>query len=402
MKQSLIFGGDFSIPAPDPARLLDGVRPLLESADFRMVHLEEAYLSEQTETSTQYNLSSTLDCCSGLFDLVTLSGNHFRDFLDPGIRGTIDWCEKNGIAHAGGGLNETEARKPAFVEKNGVRIGVLAYNAVGGKQQMAHGEIGGSAPILFDRAYIPVNELSWDVQCTMKQENDIWSLQRPLHIDSDCMAFNYLNADSVLQYADEIASVRKECDILIVYIHKGYIHKQIKVDSWERLLSHIAVDNGADAVMASHSHIAHGIEIYKGKAIYHGLNNFVMYSPQLLPGYTGKIHGDAHNAEWIKNRVERFGFVPDPEYPTYPFHPDSVYCPVAKLVIEDGRVCEYRLILMKTEKNGIPYVYGNTETGEEILSFMKSISLEAGFSTIFQWDGDEVVLSQNKDPYQGL
>lgn len=394
MKQSLIFGGDFSIPAPDPAKYLEGVRPLLETADFRMVQLEEAYLNEPTGTSSEYYLNTTLDCCLGLLDLVTLSGNHFCDFEEPGIRGTIDWCEKNGVAHAGGGMTEAEARKPAFVEKDGVRVGVLAYNAVGGKQQMARGEQSGTAPILFERAYIPLDELPWEAQRTMRQEHDVWSLREPVHVDSDCMANNFLNADSVLQFAGEVAAAKEKCDVLLVYMHKGYVHRQITVDSWERLLSHIAIDNGADAVMGSHSHIAHGIEMYKGKAIYHGLNNFVMYTPQLMPGYSGKVSGNAHNEEWIKNRVKRFGFVPDPEYPTYPFHPDSLYCPVAKLVIENKHVAEYRLILMKTEKSGIPYVHGHDETGEEILSFMKDITQKAGFATAFKWDGGEVVLGE--------
>ena len=36
-----------------------------------------------------------------------------------------------------------------------------------------------------------------------------------------------------------------------------------------------AIEAGADVVSSSHSHILHGIEIYKGKTIFHGLNNFI-------------------------------------------------------------------------------------------------------------------------------
>ena len=74
-------------------------------------------------------------------------------------------------------------------------------------------------------------------------------------------------------HAEDVRAARTQCDVLLVYFHKGYVHRPVTVAAWERLLSHIAIDNGADAVMGSHSHIAHGVGVYKGKAIYHGLTH---------------------------------------------------------------------------------------------------------------------------------
>ena len=396
LRQTLIFGGDFSVPSCNPnlpaSKLIEGIEDMLVENDFRMFQLEEAYVNELVERSTEGNLTKTLDVLKDKVDLVTLSGNHFYDFKEDGVEGTIDWCERNGVAHAGGGHNIEDAKAPAYVEKDGTKIGVVAFNAIGGKQQFATKTRGGTNPILFHRAYIPEADLSWEAQTAAKQEFDNWSLKNSIHIDADCMGFNFINPSSVLDFAAQIREARKNCDILIVYMHKGYVHKQVIVDDWEILLSHIAIDNGADVVMASHSHIAHGIEMYKSKAIYHGLNNFVMYTPQLAPGFKGQIHGDAHNAEWVKQRVARFGFVPDPEYPTYPFHPDSIYCPVAKLIIEDKKIVEFRMILMVTEKSGIPYVHGQDEKGNSCFEFMQKITTEAGFDTKLIWDGDEVVI----------
>ena len=112
-------------------------------------------------------------------------------------------------------------------------------------------------------------------------------IKEPIHIDADCMGYNFVNPASILEFAEDVRKTKEQCDICIAYFHKGYVHKQVLVDDWERLISHIAIDSGADVVMASHSHIAHGVEFYKGKAIYHGLNNFVMYTPQLAPGFKG-------------------------------------------------------------------------------------------------------------------
>ena len=397
-RQTLLFGGDFSIPSSDPvltpAKLCEGVTELLDKADFRMFQLEEAYLKAPVGNSVEGNLVKSLDPVKNRVDLVTLSGNHFYDFKETGVQDTIAWCEENGIAHAGGGMNEAEARKPAFVEKGGVKVGVLAYNAVGGKQQFAGPDQAGTAPINFFRAFTPVESISWEKQREEKQEFDNWRFKEPMHFDADFMGENYVDPSALLRMAEEIQQAKAQCDILIVYFHKGYVHKPVLVNDWEKLYAHIAIDNGADAVMGSHSHVSHGFEIYKGKPIYHGLNNFVMYTPQMSPNFKGKVHGDAHNADWVKQRIARFGFVPDPEYPTYPFQPESIYCPVAKLIIEDGKVVSSRVVFLLTEKSGIPYVHGQGKVGQEIFDYFQRITTEAGLNVKLAWDGDEAVLTE--------
>ncbi len=397
-RQTLIFGGDFSTPSSDPAltpaKLCEGVYDLLDSADFRMFQLEEAYLKAPVGNSVEGNLVKSLDPIKNRVDLVTLSGNHFYDFKETGVQDTIAWCEENGIAHAGGGMNEAEARKPAFVEKGGVKVGVLAYNAVGGKQQFAGPDQAGTAPINFSRAFTPVESLSWEKQREEKHEFDNWRYKEPMHIDADFMGENYVDPSALIKMAEEVRKTKAQCDILIVYFHKGYVHKPVLVNDWEKLYSYIAIDNGADAVMGSHSHVSHGFELYKGKPIYHGLNNFVMYTPQMSPNFKGKVHGDSHNAEWVKQRIARFGFVPDPEYPTYPFQPESIYCPVAKLIIEDGKVVSSRVVFMLTEKSGIPYVHGQGKVGQEIFDYFQKITTQAGLNVKLVWDEDEAVLTE--------
>ena len=391
-KQTLLFGGDFTL-GKDPEKYMEGVNGLLDSADIRMFQLEEPFLDELVENAPPERSTKTLDVLRGKVDLVTLAGNHFYDYGENGVNDTIAWCKRNGIVPAGGGKNAAEAKKPAFLEKDGVKIGVLAYCCVGSKKVFASEDRGGAAGINFIRGYVPCSMLD---QTHTRLENDVWELKKPIPVNEDCMGFNFVDVDSYLEFAEDVRQAREQCDLLIVYFHKGYVHRPVYVAPWERLLSHIAIDNGADVVMATHSHIAHGVEMYKGKAIYHGLNNFVMYVPQLSPNFKGQVHGGANsnNAEWAKKRVERFGFVPDPDYPTYPFHPDSVYCPVAKLILEDGKIVSNRMVLMKVEKNGVPYVHGHTEVGQEIFDYMQRITTEAGLNAKLSWDGDEVVISE--------
>ena len=64
-------------------------------------------------------------------------------------------------------------------------------------------------------------------------------------------------------------------DVLVVALHKGVGHVPAKIEMYERAVSRAAIDAGADIVIGHHAHILRGIELYRGKPIYHGLGNFV-------------------------------------------------------------------------------------------------------------------------------
>ncbi len=389
-RHTLLFAGDLVLGA-EPERYMAHINGLLDSCDFRMAQLEEPYLDEILDCASEFKLTSTLEPLVGRIDLLTLAGNHFYDYGEAGVTATVNWCDDKRIAHCGGGVNITEAKKPAFVEKDGLKIGVLAFNAVGSKYTFATDTRGGVSYVNFTRAYIPEHLLD---QTHTRLENDNWDLKKPVHMDTSFMGFNFIDEISCDEVCSEIAAAKEQCDLLIVYFHKGRVHQPSVVTPWEKFLSHRAIDNGADVVVASHSHLARGVELYKGRAIYHGLNNFICYVPQLSPLFKGKIPGDpsSENEKWVMNRVERFGFVPDPDYLTYPFHPESIYCPVAKLVIENGKIASYRLVLLKVEKDGIPRMHGNTQTGREILKYIVKITEDAGLNARYKWEDDDVVV----------
>ena len=385
---TLLFGGDTRFGL-NCEWMFRGVEALLADADLRMVQLEEPFLARATETVGPDRTTAALEPLKGRIDLVTLSGNHFYDLGEDGVRDTLDWCRKSGIACCGGGRDLAEAEKPAFAEKNGVRVGVLAWNAVGPKQSFAGAHKGGTSFVDFTRAYVPA-----EPEDEARLENDVWSLKKPFRLEGDYLGRNFPDPAALDRMAAQVAAAKAECDVLIAYFHKGYVHRVATLGDYERLISHMAIDNGADAVIGTHSHVLHGLEVYKGRAIYHGLNNFIMYTPQLSPRFTGKVTDTAtsHNAEWIAKRVERFGFVPDPDYPTYPFHPDSVYCVCAKLLIRGGRIAEYRVLPMLVEKDGAPYVHGCDEKGRAVADYLTRVTAEAGLNARLRWDGDELVV----------
>ena len=385
---SIVFGGDTSF-GMDCGWMFRGVDGLLQSADLRFLQLEEPKLARETEAAGPDRTTAALAPLVGRADLLTLAGNHLYDLGEQGVRDTVDWCRANGIACCGAGSSLREAEAPAFAEKNGVRVGVLAWNAVGPRSCFAGEHKGGSAYIDFVRAYVPEEEQDPD-----RLENDVWSLKQPLTLSGSFRGRNFPEPASLERMAEQIRAAKEQCDVLIAYFHKGHVHRIAALGDYERLLSRLALDSGADAVVGTHSHVLHGVEVYKGKAIYHGLNNFIMWTPQLSPLYKGTVKDTAtsRNAEWIAKRVERFGFVPDPEYPTYPFHPDSVHCACAKLIIREGKIAEYRLVPMLVEKDGAPCVHGCDEKGRATADYLRRITAEAGLNARLRWAGDELVV----------
>lgn len=64
------------------------------------------------------------------FDAVNLANNHI---LDQGVEGLVDtltYLNDYGIAHAGAGMNGTEAYEPAYFERKGMKIALLGFSRV--------------------------------------------------------------------------------------------------------------------------------------------------------------------------------------------------------------------------------------------------------------------------------
>ena len=183
--------------------------------------------------------------------------------------------------------------------------------------------------------------------------------------------------------------------MLSVYFHKGLVHKPAKLADYEQTVSHAAIDEGADVVFASHAHLLRGVETYKGKTIFHGLNNFIAWVPSLRPDFKirkGVRTDDFDPEEWARKRMELFGFVPDDDYPTYPFHPEAVYTIAAMCHMEGGKIVKTGFLPAIVGKDGVTRIVKRDNGGEEVLEYMKSITKKAGLNGKYQWENDEIII----------
>ena len=359
--------GDLILSMPDPESYFKFVAPLLRSGDVVIGHGEIPYTTRPVRTTDTISAQDP-DSMRGLtfagFNVITLAGNHMWDAGVPGIKDTIAWLRNNGIAYVGAGMNIDEARRPVVIERKGTRVGVLSYNCVGPKETWATSDKPGCAYVHILTHY----ELDHAVP------------------GGSPIVYTFADPDSLDAMIDDVHNLRPLCDVLVVALHKGIIHTPIKLARYERDISRAAIDAGADLILGHHAHILKGIEFYKGKAIFHGLNNLIAVLRSLTP----KPNQD-HQA-WARKRRELYNFEPDPEYPAYPFHPEARQTMIAKCIIEGGKISRLSYLPCLVNKKSQPELLKNDERGQEVFKYMDKITQGAGLNARYKWEGDEVVI----------
>ncbi|MGQ8871560.1 CapA family protein [Paenibacillus sp. TSA_86.1] len=162
------------------------------------------------------------------FDAVNLANNHI---LDQGVEGLVDtltYLNDYGIAHAGAGMNGTEAYEPAYFERKGVKIALLGFSRV-----------------------VPV--ASW------KADGNRAGVAE---------AYDSTRAVAAIQ------SARKKADLVIVVAHWG--EERVSTPNVDQTrLAHEFADAGADLIIGGHPHVLQGLEYYKGKWIAYSTGNFI-------------------------------------------------------------------------------------------------------------------------------
>lgn len=169
-------------------------------------------------------------------DFLSLANNHIGDFGTRTLVETRDLIRDAGIATAGAGANEAEAREPAIIERHGVRFAFVSFNAVVGP---------------------PV--------ATADGPGAVWIHMAPWN------PFRQSDLDGV---ARDVREARKRADVVIVYPHWGQEYVA-KPNADQMRVAHALIDAGADMVIATHPHWVQGAEIYKGRLIAYSLGNFV-------------------------------------------------------------------------------------------------------------------------------
>jgi poly-gamma-glutamate capsule biosynthesis protein CapA/YwtB (metallophosphatase superfamily) len=97
----------------------------------------------------------------------------------------------------------------------------------------------------------------------------------PIKHEAFCMVgYHDLFVPDPTQVLHEIESIRPTCSRVVVFVHWGSEYTHVP-STRQRLLAQSFIDTGADLVIGAHPHVVQPVEIYKGKAIFYSLGNFV-------------------------------------------------------------------------------------------------------------------------------
>jgi poly-gamma-glutamate synthesis protein (capsule biosynthesis protein) len=368
--------GDLVLDEPDPASYFVPSKATLAAGDVVVGHIEVPHTTATTQVSTDVpaapaDPAALTAVADAGFHVVTLAGNHVYDSGDVGVADTVRHAGAAGLVTAGAGMTLAEARRPAVVERHGIRVGVLSYNCVGPRESWARAQKPGCAY----------------VQVLTHYELDHASPGGPPRV------YTFADPDTLDRMADDIGRLAADVDVVVVSMHKGVGHTPAVLAMYERPVARAAVDAGASVVLAHHAHIMRGIEVYQGRPIYHGLGNFVTVTHALSA--TGNDSAD--RAEWARRRVELYGFAPDPDMPFYPFHPQSRNTAIARCRFErvDGavRLVSAGFVPCWIDDLGRPVPVSRGDGGAEVAAYVEEITRRAGLPTEFRWEGDEVLVS---------
>ena len=366
----LVFLGDIILDVPDPDHWIGGIAGVTRAADVAIGHLEVPHTRRGIELVGDVPApGADPDHLAALaragIDAVSMAGNHIADCGAEGIADTCAELDRLGIAHAGAGATLAEAKRPAWIERDGRRVVLLSYNCVGPEVSWATDDRAGSA-------YVAVRATDGG----------------PSRPQADLVEIDPVSCAAM---AADIAAVRGPGTLVVVALHKGITHRPADLAPYERPLAHAAVDAGTDVVVGHHAHILRGIEIYRGRPIYHGLGNGVVVTNALSPGQDHAARG-----EWVERRKRLFGFEPDPAYTLAPFHPEAVngMIGIVRWRADGGLDCGY--IPTISEAPGRP-VMPTPEQGAQVAAYIERVGLQAGLPGLSTVD-EETSISYNANP----
>ena len=367
--------GDLILDEPGPiAPYFDDCREVLKAQDILIGHVETPH--------TTRNLPSCIDIQAPPskpehleplravgFDVATVAGNHLYDCGPYGVIDTVEKLKKLGIQPVGGGANIAEAKKPAILEKNRLKVGVLSYNATGPKLGWAMSQKPGANYVSVETSYVPARDMPG---CPAKVYTFLWP-------------------ESLKQFQEEVSALRQQVDVVVVCLHKGNGGDHPRLDTYEQPLCCAAIDAGADIIFAHHHHVLKGVELYKDRPIYHGLGNFVCVTYAMTAGHNNTPEMIAY----LKQRAREGRGDGHYEVEFYPWSQVSRYTMIAKVLVDENGIVESGFIPCYIEKSGNVTVKNRVNGGQEVLDFVIKQTEGAHLGVSFEWSEDGTFISMH-------
>ncbi|MCK9187463.1 MAG: CapA family protein [Candidatus Colwellbacteria bacterium] len=209
------------------------IEDIFNIADANVANLEGPITSFDSEAEKNNSMRFTITPLfvpelTERFAALSLANNHTLDFGEEGLRETKQNLSKEDLLFFGDYLNRGD-NISVVLRKNDIKIGLVGYHALAGA---------GITNVVLD-----------------------------------------------------IEKLKEICDFVVVMPHWGEEYELLPSES-QLTDAKALIDAGADAVVGGHPHVAQPVGIYKGKAIFYSLGNFIFdqyFSEEVMKGFAVKM-----------------------------------------------------------------------------------------------------------------
>jgi poly-gamma-glutamate synthesis protein (capsule biosynthesis protein) len=205
------------------------VSDAIADSDIKFGNLESVFSNRGTP-SDKCCLRSIPEASDSLnmagFNIFSLANNHIFDYGYEGFEDTCNILEKSKISWFGAGKDIAIAKKPVFMNINGLNIGFLGYS---------------------------------------------WDLIGSIYAKSNTYGVAPLKKRNIIK---DVIKLKSQIDVVIVSLHWGYERERYPLP-YQRKMAHDIIDAGASLILGHHPHILQGIESYNHGIIVYSLGNFI-------------------------------------------------------------------------------------------------------------------------------
>lgn len=360
---SLLFGmvGDLLVDRAQPLEAFAKVQGILQRCDLLFGNLEAPFTDTPHMAPSGgvplFPAAHNLDAFAAVgFNILSMANNHIVDAGHAAMLENRARLRAQGVSTCGAGLNLQDARTPAILERNGVRIAVLAYASVFPMGYEARSNVPGLAPMraynlwreAIDNYHIPGTPPR--IQ-TVPDETDLANL------------------------AQDIASARANADLVFISFHWGDFLRPFHLTDHETRTARWCIDQGADMIIGHHHHALRGIEWYRGKPIFYGLGHFVFDLRLELSAEMQRTF------ETMPQETLGYAIAPREGWPLLPLHPDTRMTILAWALIDSSGVHEVGFVPCKLTPDGLVHPCKlDSQDGKEVIDYMERCIASQGLN----------------------
>ncbi len=366
---NLVAVGDVHPNREDPKTLFRLVADMLKQGDITSCQLECTISDKGTVRTDVRNPTHRVPpknieaLVAGGFNLVTFAGNNNLDYGLEAFYDTLDRLEKAGIKTAGAGRNLEEARRPIFMERNGVRVAFVNACSILRDGYEATPHRPGIAPLRVRTFYESLENI----------------YEQP---GTPPRTWTVVDVDDLEAVCTTIRAAKREAHAVVASFHWG-IHFTYDLAMYQPEVAYAAIDAGADLVLGTHPHCLQAIDVYKGKVIFYSLSNFAFEMPE----------GAAKVG--VGQYLSFYGIPLDREVPTHPHPSHCRRAIILKVRMSEEGVERVAFVPTLFNLQALPEIQKPGTPGyKEIKELLEGLSAPLG--SVFAEENGELVVQPEK------